>query len=334
MFIINKFKSTASLQIAALFILSVLFALGHLYRGQPIWEWPIFFDFKGEFPFQARVLVFAVGRLIFSTFNIGLTKENINLYYFILDTTSFFLSVLILYKTVLMTFKEKYAAYVAIALFAYMMFFTLVWNLFYLFYLPYDVPSVFFICLGLYLIEAAAALWWILLLVVIGCINRESIMIIVMVYFFKNVIHGKSICYKNIGGFVVLCLGWGLVKIMLAHLLDEPANAVVSLYHYPGVLRVVNNFDFSDGLYADQTHILRAFGGLLPILFFLKWRGNRYLAYMKTMLLYTAMLSVVGSLFEVRIFADLFPLMVLFMLGGGFHHLLRRNKQPELVEKQ
>lgn len=303
-----------------------LLAQAHFVKAVHFLQWQSFVLFDGPQPFQSRVLPF----LIASALN-GLHELSDR------DLARLFVSMDFLAALVAIHFTLKAASVlragvlgsvVAVALVWWQLFATFVVSLVHNYFYPYDLASVAFISVAIWMILGETQPWRIALLCVVAMLNRETAVVVPFFYLMGR--WGRREPVLRV--FALLLAVCVLVKLSVAMALGA-GEGVASIYHEPGFLRFFYNLSFLTlrPRYFHTLNVLFAFGAVWVFLFFGGSVSRTLRRMMWCLVPFLLGMSVVGNLSEIRVLAEFIPLMAL-MLANKFEAASRMAvRQGEIL---
>lgn len=280
-------------------------------------------------PFGGRVLVSDLVQFVVSTFNIAYnSKLAIGLFIFVEAIAIALASTLI----IIMARKEAKGSIISSAVL--LGYFIFLWQVSYtLFITPvhrywfsYDVVTLFFMSLGLYLITINKFLP-LLATIALGTWNRETTIVLASWYFFFNFYNQKTTrLLVNTSlliatSFVVKYLIWWRFSL---------SSGIVSFYDN-GELRLFLNLAFF-----DNYRLLAVFGvfGFLWILLptLIKHQPNSSLVRcLWSFPFYFLGMLVVGNIHEIRIFLEFIPLVTIVLIKGIITRDILVTRQADIA---
>lgn len=291
-------------------VLSLILAYTHLIFTTKLFDWWPFLGFVGEQPFQSRVLPFLLADLV-DKFH-RLSDHSLAILFLAMDWVGILACVFFIWKTTQALQTNKRHTRLIFILFWWQMFATFVISPVHNYYYPYDMMSLAFIALAIWMIVTGQGLVSLLSVSILAMTNRETAIVIPFFYLAFNWPASKSV-WRD---FTIMLLACILVKSIIAMSLHVTSGNV-SLYHVPGFLRFYYNFSFVTGN-PKLMHTLNAVFafGFAWVLLFMGGPADRRLRNMLWCFVpYLAGMAVVGNLSEIRIFAEFIPLMALLLAG-------------------
>lgn len=308
--IVPQSKVNAWIWAAVNLALSLILTFTHFINTTKLFDWWPFLGFVGEQPFQSRVLPFLLADLV-DKFH-RLSDHSLALLFLAMDLGGILICVFFIWKTTLSLQTNKKHTRLIFILFWWQMFATFVISPVHNYYYPYDMMSMGFIALAIWMIVTGQGLASLLGVSVLAMTNRETAIVIPFFYLAFNWPANKPV-WRD---FAILLLACILVKGIISMSLHVTSGAV-SLYHVPGFLRFYYNFSFVTGN-PKLMHTLNAVFafGFAWVLLFMGGPADRRLRNMLWCFVpYLAGMAVVGNLSEIRIFAEFIPLMALLLAG-------------------
>ncbi len=254
-------------------------------------------DFSGNTPFQYRVLTLIVARMVHL-----IVAVNVIQIYRVMTICWVFLT-LILFRNYLHRFMPSRNT----DTYALVLFYPLLWNYCILspFFFPWDIPAIAFFILGLlYMVDRRWMAYYVVF--ILASLNRETSCFLVVAYILVEI--GRRDTKPIVANVLVQTLIWLLIKYTLTMMFSANPGAKVFENH------MRNNINF----YLTTREwglpiISRMFTfGFLWALIPLYWK--RQPLFFKKMLLiavpFLTGMSIVGNLFEARIYSELVPIIV------------------------
>jgi hypothetical protein len=312
----NAFKANNRTHLLALLclnaILSLILTWEHNTHAARFLYWSDFMHFEGAQPFQSRILPFLMAHVVTHFRPLG--DYGLGALFLGFDLVATFISAMFLWATWTHLGPRRGSLGSLLFLYWWQLTATFVVSTVHNYYYPWDMISLAFINVGLWIIVAQRPWWWLLPLCLVAMTNRETS---VVLPFFYLAFHWRPTrqVWQRFGVLLAACVA---VKLGISAALGVTSDAV-SLYHVPGYLRFFYNFSFlsfnTDDL--PTANVFFAFGGAW-ILLLLKGQIDPRLQRMAWCFLpFFLGMTVVGNLSEIRIFAEFFPLLAL-MLAGKF----------------
>lgn len=177
-----------------------------------------------------------------------------------------------------------------------------------------DIPSIAFFCWGIFLIHQRK-LGWFYPLYIIATLNRETSCFLTVIFFVTQWGNGRRL--NTTIHCVVQMLIWVVIKLLLWHFYIGNISAYADA---GGVFRGMLAHNIRSLLQAGDTlpvfvwfQLLILFGGLwLPVLINFRSIANQFVLRLLLVLpVYLFGMLLVGDLYEVRIFGEMIPVILL-----------------------
>lgn len=291
-----------------LFLVAAL-TLGHASKSRVLLNWRFLIDFDGDQPFQSRVLIFMIANAV-SRFH-SLSNRGIGLLFMGIDFLSTIVAVVFLWMAWWSMGRRGGSLLTLFFLFWWQLFATFVVSSYNNYYYPYDMSSLAFMAIGLWMVVSRQPLWALLALSVPAMMNRETWVVVPFFYLAFNWPASRQV-WRDFGLLLAACVA---VKLIISACLGASSDDMVSLYHVPGFLRLYYNFAFIwlGPEYRPTANVFFAFGGAWVLLLLKDKADVRLRRMMLTFIPFFLGMMVVGNLSEIRIFTEFIPLMALLL---------------------
>jgi hypothetical protein len=288
---------------AAWMLLACALATAHQAWSEHFLYWEDFLDFKGEHPFQSRVLPILMAKGVFA--QVQLSRMRLMGVFWAIDLLSLLVAIFAMWR--LARLAAGQSALTVVMLWAWQVLITFVVSRVHNWYYVYDMPSLAFMAVGLWMIWAevpfaALAAW-----TVLAMFNRESAVLLPIWYL---AFHGwRPTAWRQALPLLLACV---LVRLGLAWALGGLNRMVVPQMHGHSS-RLAYNLSFltlAPGM-LHTANVFLAFGGLWLLL----WRQGPMEPRLKALLWclppFVLLMGVVGNWSELRVFAEFFPVVAL-----------------------
>lgn len=290
-------------------LLAAALTLGHASKSRVLLNWRFLIDFDGDQPFQSRVLVFLIAKGIDHVH--PLSGRATSLLFMGVDFVSTIVAALFLWLAWTHMGRRAGSLLTLFFLFWWQLFATFVVSSYNNYYYPYDMSSLAFMSVGLWMIVSRKPWWALAALCVPAMMNRETAVVLPFFYLAFNCPASKAL-WRQFGVLLAVCVA---VKVVISQILGASGEDMVSLYHVPGFLRLYYNFAFIwlGPEYRPTAQVFFAFGGAWLLLLLRDQSDVRLRRMLLTFIPFFLGMMVVGNLSEIRIFAEFFPLMALLL---------------------
>ncbi len=292
-------------------LLTVALTFGHAAKSRVFLNWRYLIDFDGDQPFQSRVLVFLVANGVSRLH--PLSDRSIGLLFMGIDLVSTFIAFIFVWKAWSALDKHKGSLLAMLFLFWWQLFATFVVSGYNNYYYPYDMTSLAFMAVGLWMIVSRQHWLMLLAFCVPAMMNRETAIVLPFFYLAFHWPAWRTVWRQ----FLALLAVSVAVKLIISAVLGASSDDMVSLYHVPGFLRLYYNFAFIwlGPEYRGTANVFFAFGFAWVLLFMRGHADTRLRNMMLCFIPFFLGMMVVGNLSEIRIFAEFIPLMALLLAG-------------------
>lgn len=290
-------------------LLAAVLSFGHAAKSRVLFKWRFLVDFDGEQPFQSRVLTFMIANGIDRLHHLG--DRGLALLFMAMDFTATVIAFIFVWKAWAALDNRKGSLLTVLFLFWWQLFATFVVSGYNNFYYPYDMSSLAFMAMGLWMIVSKRHWLMLLALCIPAMMNRETA---ILLPFFYLAFHWPA--WRTVWRqFLALLVASVAVKLVIAAALNASSDDMVSLYHVPGFLRLYYNFAFIwlGPEYRGTANVFFAFGFAWVLLFMRGQTDTRLHQMMLCFIPFFLGMMVVGNLSEIRIFAEFIPLMALLL---------------------
>ena len=297
-----------SLIMAANVLLSVGLTFGHASKSRVFLNWKFLIDFDGDQPFQSRVLIFLIANAISRIH--PLSNRSISLLFESIDLFSVIVSFIFMWKAWVALGSKRGSLLILYFLFWWQLFATFVVSSYNNYYYPYDMLSVAFMSMAVWMIVSGQALPALLALTTVAMLNRETAVVIPFFYLAFNWPATRRV-WREFAVLLAVCV---IIKIGIS-IAQNVTTDMVSLEHVPGFPRIYYNFAFL-WLGPEYRGTLNAFFafGFAWILLLMPGRADHRLRNMMWCFVpYLLGMMFVGNLSEIRIFVEFVPLLTLLL---------------------
>lgn len=292
-------------------LLAVFLTVGHAAKSRVFLNWRFLIDFDGDQPFQSRVLIFMIANGVSRFHTLG--DRSLSLLFMSIDFVSTLIAFVFVWKAWAAMGKHKGSLLTMLFLFWWQLFATFVVSGYNNYYYPYDMSSLAFMAVGVWMIVSNQPWPALLALCVPAMMNRETA---ILLPFFYLAFHWPA--WRTVWRqFLALLAVSVAVKLIISAVLHASSDDMVSLYHVPGFLRLYYNFAFIwlGPEYRGTANVFFAFGFAWGMLFMRGKADTRLRNMMLCFIPFFLGMMVVGNLSEIRIFAEFIPLMALLLAG-------------------
>lgn len=292
-------------------LLAVALTVGHAAKSRVLFKWRFLVDFDGEQPFQSRVLTFMVANGVDKVH--PLSDRALAFLFMAMDLTATIVAFIFVWKAWLALDKRKGSLLTMLFLFWWQLFATFVVSSYNNYYYPYDMSSLAFMAMGLWMIVSRQHWLMLAALCIPAMMNRETAIILPFFYLAFHWPAWRAVWRQ----FLALLAVSVAVKLVISAMLHASSDDMVSLYHVPGFLRLYYNFAFIwlGPEYRGTANVFFAFGFAWVLLFMRGQTDARLRNMMLCFIPFFLGMMVVGNLSEIRIFAEFIPLMALLLAG-------------------
>ncbi|KGM41407.1 hypothetical protein JY96_18670 [Aquabacterium sp. NJ1] len=292
-------------------LLAAALTLGHAAKSRVLFKWRFLVDFDGEQPFQSRVLTFMIANGVDRLHPLG--DRGLAFLFMTMDFTATVIAFIFVWKAWSAMGKHRGSLLTMFFLFWWQLFATFVASSYNNYYYPYDMTSLAFMAVGVWMIVSKQPWLMLLAFCVPAMMNRETA---ILLPFFYLAFHWPA--WRTVWRqFLALLAVSVAVKLIISAVLGASSDDMVSLYHVPGFLRLYYNFAFIwlGPEYRGTANVFFAFGFAWVLLFMRGQADTRLRNMMLCFIPFFLGMMVVGNLSEIRIFAEFIPLMALLLAG-------------------
>lgn len=260
-------------------------------------EWLALTNFSGERPYQYRVLIFALARLLHAGLHVS-----VPLAFQLLEAGFLFLLFLAFRRYLAIFIPEQISRFASLALL-----YPLVWNYVLLghIYWPYDIPGIFFFVAGLVcLVEGRWASYYPLF--VLATLNRETSVFLILASLL--IAWGRQAPRQIAGHLLVQAVLWLAIKALLNRLFAHNSGSFTDNMMHNNWLLLTR---FLHGNFSFLRFLLLVCGAVW-LLIPLAWRRQPVIFRRLLWIIppFIAGMGVVGVLDEVRIYNELIPVLL------------------------
>ena len=293
---------------AANVLLSLVLTISHAATSRVLFNWKFFLTFEGDQPFQSRVLPFLIADALALIRPFG--ERGLAALFVSMDLLGVIVSFIFIWKAWRAFGPKRGNLLFLFFLFWWQLFATFVVSSYNNYYYPYDMMSVAFMCVGLWMIVSRQSLIAMIILLIVAMLNRETAIIIPFFYLAFNWPASRRI-WQNFAWLLATCV---IVKAGISMALNVTTD-MVSLDHMPGFPRFYYNFAFLwlGPEYRKTLNAFFAFGFAWILLFMRGPTDHRLRNMMWLFVPYLLGMMVVGNLSEIRIFVEFVPLLSLLL---------------------
>ena len=267
-------------------------------------------------PFQYRVLTSWVMGILdiinsYTNFFIKFFKNKYEFEIFIICLLSILVASTATYSTIIKITNCKYSAIIGMITLIYMSYFQYIFNPEANFLLPYDLPSLAFFSVAIYLIETKKTGIY-LLIFILATLNRETSVFLILIYILYGIGELKNRYIKTFIICIVQFIIWIAIKYWLYKKYKylgygDTDNGIFQITFLNNVKSILNPLHW--------PVMASNFGFISPIIF-INWAKIEFLPLKRlswVILIWVLSMFLVGVLIEIRIFGELISIMSLYI---------------------